>query len=108
MSDRELNIVATYTDRRHVEKWKRHYKTLDAALAKATFELGTKGAPLDTITFTHAVTSKYLGFMRIHTGGKFSGERVWETEKVSPAAVEHLKKLEQFVKTNHANFSVEH
>lgn len=104
MSIREHNIVAVYTDRRHAEKWKRRYKTIDAALAKATSELGSKGMPLDTITFTHAVTGKYLGFMRIHAGFRFSGERVWENDRVSQAALDDLKNLELAIGSDTASF----
>lgn len=112
MSVRELNIIAVYTDARHKEVWKRRYMTIDSALARATFELGSKGKPKDTVTFSHAVTSKYLGFMRVHAGGKFTGERVWE--KPETLTVEAVKELAAFVdnlvaaKTkSNANFAVE-
>jgi hypothetical protein len=52
MSVRELNIIAVYTDAKHKEVWKRRYMTIDSALARATLELGSKGKPKDTVTFT--------------------------------------------------------
>ena len=108
MSVRELNIIAVYTDAKHNEVWKRRYMTIDAALARATFELGSKGKPKDTVTFTHAVTSKYLGFMRVHAGGKFTGERVWEREVVSSEALDKLHTMEHSASVSQANFAVQH
>jgi hypothetical protein len=87
-SNREYLIVATLTNAKKKEVWQRHYLTPDSAISRAMFELSTKGAPLDTITFTHKVTSKYLGYVRIHAGGKFTGERVWDQpEHVDAEAV---------------------
>lgn len=108
MSVRELNIIAVYTDAKHKEIWKRRYMTIDSALARATLELGSKGKPKDAVTFFHAVTSKYLGFMRIHAGGKFTGERVWEQEVVSPEALDKLRNMDQSASIAKANFSVQH
>lgn len=78
MSAREYNIVATYTNKHHKEGRTRRYLTPDSALARATFLLTTKGKPGDVITLTHAVSSMYLGHLRIKAGGIIVGEFVWD------------------------------
>lgn len=91
---RELPIIAVRTDHKHRKQWERRYGSTRSALARASDILLEDGSPGDTITLYHAVTSKYLGFLRIHAKGRFSGERIWDKpEKVSPEVLASLNDL---------------
>lgn len=51
----------------------RRYVRLSTAMPRAMALLIEQGQPLDVVEFFHADTGVFLGFLRLHTGGRVSG-----------------------------------
>ena len=73
-------IVATFhrKDQRLVKGETRRYAKIDNALPRATQLLMWDGAPGDVVEFSHALTGKSLGFIKVKAGGKLDSEFIWE------------------------------
>lgn len=56
----------------------RRYAKIDNALPRAPQLLMWDGAPGDRVEFSHALTGKALGFIKVKAGGKFDSEFIWE------------------------------
>ena len=74
-------IVATFhrkDQRRLVKGETRRYAKIDNALPRATQLLMWDGAPGDVVEFSHALTGKPLGSVKIKAGGKLDSWFLWE------------------------------
>ena len=75
-------IVATFHRKDQRRRTKagetRRYAKIDNALPRATQLLMWDGAPGDVVEFSHALTGKSLGFIKVKAGGKLDSEFIWE------------------------------
>ena len=75
-------IIATFhTNGKNPDLPSRHYSKLDNAIPRATQLMMTKGRPGDVVEFSHAVTGKQLGTVKVKAGGKIDTWFIWDEEQ---------------------------
>ncbi len=76
-----LPLVATFTDKKHKEFKKLHFRWIENAMSRCVFH-GLFCKPGDVITISHAVSSMWIASIKIKVGGKFDIDSIWDQKEV--------------------------